>query len=65
MDDETIFGDSPAQDISIILLMRMYDIMMSQFMLEYPEEGEKLYNLHAEGGFLNPTIGYDQSKIIG
>lgn len=64
-EEEVLFSKDDARDISVILLMRLYDIQMSQFMIAHPEEAEKLYNLHCEGGFLNPTPAYSQDKIVG
>ena len=50
--------------ISDIVLMRIYDILMSQFMLENPKDGEKLYELHKRGGLLMPEVDYQPSEII-
>lgn len=61
---EPLFYESEARDIQLIVLMRIYDILMSDFILNNPEEGSKLYELHAAGGFLNPPPAYDASKIV-
>lgn len=59
-----LFDEATARDISLIIQMRIYDVLMSQFMLSHPEEADKLYNLHCEGGFLNPAPSYDPTKIV-
>lgn len=50
--------------IGDIVLMRIYDILMSKFMLENPKDGEKLYELHRRGGLLMPKVDYNPAEII-
>lgn len=51
-------------EVGDIVLMRIYDILMSRFMLDHPSDGTKLYDLHNRGGLLMPPVDYNVEEMI-
>lgn len=63
-DDDRMFDEGQASDMSTILLMRIYDVLLCEFLLSHPEEGIKMHDLHAKGGLLGPMIALDPEEMI-
>lgn len=63
-EEDSLYSEQAARDVQTIMLMRIYDVLISQFMVEHAEEAEKLYYLHLNGGFLNPPPAYDPENFI-
>jgi hypothetical protein len=47
---------------SAITLMRIYDVVMAQFLADYPESARRLLQIHASGGLMGPPPGFDPSQ---
>ena len=48
-----------------ITLMRIYDVLMAQYMADHPERGVKLYEIHAKGGLMGPPPAFDPEEVRG
>jgi len=47
-------GEEDFYMMQFIVLSRIYDVLMTQLMVDDAEKGEHLLGLHAEGGLLMP-----------
>lgn len=59
-----LFEAAQAVDMQTILLMRIYDVLIADFSVRYPEEGTKLQNKHAEGGLVGSVLAFDPDKML-
>jgi len=46
------FGPEVAPGLTLVTLMRIYDVLMAQYRLSSPEGAKRLHDLHAEGKIL-------------
>lgn len=53
------FAPQNAPGLSLIVLMRIYDVMLAQFREENPEGAKRLRELHAQGKILGPLPSID------
>ena len=46
------FGPETAPGLTLVTLMRIYDVLLAQYRLSSPEGAKRLHDLHAEGKIL-------------
>lgn len=63
-EQDSLFDSNQATDMQTILLMRIYDVLITDFCVRYPAEGSKLQAKHAEGGLVGSTIAFDPDKML-
>jgi hypothetical protein len=61
---EPLFDPQEVPDMQILLLTRIYDILLADFMLRNNDEGIKLYDLHKAGGLLSPDLILNPDNIV-
>lgn len=63
-EQSSIFPPEAVTDVQTIVMLRIYDVVMSQLMLDHPKQGQQLLDLHNEGGLiLHPDVRFDEEKI--
>lgn len=63
MSEEPFFPTDQVEDIKVITLMRIYDVLISIFMMDHEAEASKLVELHKAGGLLIPDPFIDPAEI--
>ena len=56
--------DAVDQEALLITILRLYDTLMAMYHADHPEEAERLYKLHQNGGFGSPLPHFDPRNIV-
>lgn len=49
--------------VQTITLLRIYDVMLADFVERHPKAGKKLLERHARGGFLAPPPAFNPDEV--
>jgi hypothetical protein len=72
MEDPRLDKETAAEDpfspenvgvVQTITLLRIYDVLIADFMARYPKAGEKLMERHARGGFMAPPPAFNPDEV--
>jgi hypothetical protein len=58
------FDAANAPGVSLIVLMRLYDVLMGLYSEQNPTKAQALMELHARGGILLPVPFFDSSVTL-
>lgn len=67
LDKETVDDDPFSPEnvgvVQTITLLRIYDVMLADFVEKHPKAGQRLMEKHAKGGFFAPPPAFNPDEV--
>lgn len=57
------FAPGNVEVVTAITLLRIYDVMLADFMARHPQAGGRLMEKHARGGFMAPPPAFNPNEV--